>query len=213
MLERRLMRARNLIFRIIPKAGIVVRVVGGVGSSALWNQENVMSRSGAALVFVVIGVVSTSAAELPARKAGLWEMKTTTSEGHSVSMQQCIDAQTDQAMQAGVGSASQRDCSKRDVQKSGTTTTIDSVCTTAGKTRTFHAVITGSFDSGYSMEITTQGAQPAARTTTIAAKWLGPCAADQKPGDVIMPNGMKMNTLNMQKGMGQPGAPGAPPAR
>jgi hypothetical protein len=28
-----------------------------------------------------------------------------------------------------------------------------------------------------------------------------------------MPNGMKMNTLNMQKGMGQPGAPGAPPAR
>jgi septal ring-binding cell division protein DamX len=171
-----------------------------------------MGRFGAALALVVIGVVSAFAAEITTRKAGLWEMKTTTSEGNSVSMQQCTDAQTDQAMQAGVGSASQRDCSKRDVQKSGATTTIDSVCTTAGKPRTFHAVITGSFDSGYTMTITTQGeGQPAARTTTIAAKWLGPCAADQKPGDVIMPNGMKMNIQNMQKGMGQPGAPGAPP--
>jgi hypothetical protein len=34
---------------------------------------------------------------------------------------------------------------------------------------------------------------------TMAAKWLGPCAADQKPGDMIMGNGMKMNILEMQK--------------
>ena len=32
---------------------------------------------------------------------------------------------------------------------------------------------------------------------TIAAKWLGPCAADQKPGDMIMSNGMKINIRNM----------------
>jgi len=67
-----------------------------------------MGRFGAALALVVIGVVSAFAAEITTRKAGLWEMKTTTSEGNSVSMQQCTDAQTDQAMQAGVGSASQR---------------------------------------------------------------------------------------------------------
>ena len=29
------------------------------------------------------------------------------------------------------------------------------------------------------------------------AKWLGPCAADQKPGDMIMPNGMKLNIQNL----------------
>ena len=34
---------------------------------------------------------------------------------------------------------------------------------------------------------------------TITAKWLGPCAAGQKPGDVIMANGMTMNVLNMPK--------------
>jgi hypothetical protein len=172
-----------------------------------------MGRVGAALFLLVASAVSISAAELPARKAGLWDIKTTASAGRSVQIQQCVDAKTDQAMQAHVGSMPQRDCSKRDVQKSGATTTIDSVCTVAGKTLTAHVVITGNFDSDYTMVITSQSdAQPAQRTTTMSAKWLGPCAADQKPGDMIMPNGMKMNLLDMQKGMGQPGAAGAPPA-
>jgi len=34
---------------------------------------------------------------------------------------------------------------------------------------------------------------------TITATWLGACAAGQKPGDVMMPNGMTMNVLQMQK--------------
>jgi hypothetical protein len=44
---------------------------------------------------------------------------------------------------------------------------------------------------------------------TMTATWLGPCAADQRPGDMIMPGGMKMNILDIQKR----GAPGmmAPP--
>jgi Protein of unknown function (DUF3617) len=176
------------------------------------NQEESMGRVGAVLFLSMACVASASAAEFPARKAGLWEVKTTTSTGHSVQIQQCVDAKTDEAMQANVGAAPQRDCSKRDVQKSGATITIDSVCTTAGKTRTSHMVITGSFDSDYTMVITSQSdALPAPRTTTMSAKWLGPCAADQKPGDMIMPNGMKMNLQNMQKGMVPPGAPGVPP--
>ena len=172
-----------------------------------------MGRIGAALCLFVIGAAAASAAELPARKAGLWEVKTTTADGRSVSIQQCTDAQTDQAMQSSVGAANQRNCAKRDVQKSGDTMTIDSVCTTGGKTRTAHVVITGSFDSGYTMTITSQGeGASAARTTSMAAKWLGPCAADQKPGDMIMANGMKMNILDMQKGIRPPRAPGAPAA-
>ena len=31
----------------------------------------------------------------------------------------------------------------------------------------------------------------------IEAKWLGPCKADQKPGDIVMGNGMKMNINDM----------------
>jgi hypothetical protein len=46
----------------------------------------------------------------------------------------------------------------------------------------------------------------------VAAKWLGPCHADQKPGDMIMPGGVKMNLRDLGNGIGVPGgAPGAPP--
>ena len=36
-------------------------------------------------------------------------------------------------------------------------------------------------------------------TMTMDAKWLGPCAADQKPGDMIMSNGMKINIPETEK--------------
>jgi hypothetical protein len=173
-----------------------------------------MGRVSAALFLLVICAVSASAADLPTRKAGLWEI-TTGMGGHSVKMQQCVDAATDRAMQTRSGTAPNGDCSKRDVQKSGTTTTIDAVCTIAGKTRTSHIVVNGSFDSEYTLTVTSQAeGQPAGPPATLSAKWLGPCAADQRPGDMIMPNGMKMNIesmQNMQKGMMPPGAAGAPP--
>jgi hypothetical protein len=175
-----------------------------------------MGRTCVALFLLVIGAASAAAADLPTRKAGLWEI-TTGMGDHAVKMQQCVDAATDQAMQARAGTAPQRDCSKHDVQKSGNTTTIDAVCTAAGKSRTSHIVIIGSFDSEYTLTVTSQTeGQPARPPATLNAKWLGPCAADQKPGDMIMPNGMKMNIQsmqNMQKGMVPPGAAGAPPGQ
>jgi hypothetical protein len=44
----------------------------------------------------------------------------------------------------------------------------------------------------------------------MAAKWIGPCAADQKPGDMIMANGMKINILDAQKRGPPPGVPQPP---
>jgi hypothetical protein len=169
-----------------------------------------MNRFVGALLLILAGAAPVFAAELPPRKAGLWEMKTTVASGRTISMQQCVDAKTDEVMQATSAANAQRDCSKRDVQKSGNTITIDSVCTMAGKPRTAHTVITGSFDSGYTMAITSQ-TDGAPRTINIEAKWLGPCAADQKPGDTIMPNGAKMNVLDMKKDAPPSATPGAPP--
>jgi hypothetical protein len=34
---------------------------------------------------------------------------------------------------------------------------------------------------------------------TINAKWLGPCKPGQKPGDIVMPGGMKINPQDYQK--------------
>jgi Protein of unknown function (DUF3617) len=165
-----------------------------------------MSRSGLALLLIVTFAVPAAAADMPGRKAGLWEV-TTHVASHPITMKQCIDAATDQAMQSHA-SSSGANCSKRDVQKSATGMTIDSVCTIAGKSMSSHIVISGSFDSNYTMTITSEGGSlPAARTITLEAKWLGPCAADQKPGDTIMSNGVKMNIVDMQKAMRPPVAP------
>jgi Protein of unknown function (DUF3617) len=158
-------------------------------------------------VLGVIGAVPASAAELPSRKPGLWEIKVNL-ESRNIpgqTMQQCIDAATDQMMQSGTGPAGQNACSKRDVQQSAGAITIDSVCTVGGKATTSHAEITGSFDSAYTMTMTTDVATaPGGKSViTMAAKWLGPCAADQKPGDMIMANGTKINVLDMQKKAGK----------
>jgi hypothetical protein len=166
-------------------------------------------------ILAVVGVMPALAAEMPARKPGLWELKMTF-ENRNVpgqTMQQCIDASTDQMMQSNVGSMTQAACTKRDVQRSANGITIDSTCTVAGKTTTTHAVIIGSLDSAYTMTVTSDGGPaPGGKTNmTMAAKWLGPCAAGQRPGDMIMPNGMKINVPEMQKRGVPPGAiPGRP---
>jgi hypothetical protein len=167
------------------------------------QEEDRMGRWGVTAVLVLAGALPVVAAELPTRKAGLWEVKMSFENrgGMGQSIQQCIDPATDQAMQSSTGPLAQAACSKRDIQKSGDTVTIDSTCTVAGKTATSHAVIIGSLQSAYTMTVTSESdALPGGKMTmTMAAKWLGPCAADQKPGDMIMGNGFKMNILEMQK--------------
>ena len=154
------------------------------------------------------------ALDMPARKPGLWELKMAfeSSKIPERVMQQCIDAATDKLMNTNFGGAAQENCSKRDVQNVGGVITVDSVCTFGPATTTSHAVITGQFDSAYTVDVTSsrQGApasgMPASGSThmKIEAKWLGPCAAGQKPGDVMMGAGMKMNILEMQKLRGAP---------
>jgi Protein of unknown function (DUF3617) len=165
--------------------------------------EDLMKRIGTTALVVLAGVLPALAAELPARKAGLWEVKTSfeNRNGAGPTIQQCIDASTDQMMQSSAGPLAQAACTRRDIQKSGDTITMDSTCALGGKTATSYAVITGSFESAYTMTVTSQSdSLPGGKMTmTMAAKWLGPCAADQKPGDMIMGNGLKINILEMQK--------------
>jgi hypothetical protein len=149
-------------------------------------------------VFFILSAVSTSGAEFPARKAGLWEI--TIAGAHAFTVRQCSDAATDEAMEQTVFGVA-GDCAKRDVQKSGSMITVVSVCKSARKTMISHVVITGSLDSEYSMTLTKQSpGRSGGPSMTLSAKWLGPCGAGQRPGDVIMLNGTKFNILDLPKG-------------
>jgi Protein of unknown function (DUF3617) len=154
--------------------------------------------------------VRALALDMPARKAGQWELKMSFDNGAIPvqTLRQCIDAVTDKLMKSDFGGSPQQTCEKQDISRSGATLVVDSVCSFHGVTSTTHAVVTGSFDSAYTMEITSkrQGgpavpgmASGSESHMTIAAKWLGPCADGQRPGDIIMSNGMKMNVLDMKK--------------
>jgi len=163
------------------------------------------------LILALICTAPTLAAELPSRKAGLWEVQMAIENRNAPPqvIKQCIDTVTDQMMQSSAGPYSAAVCPKRDVQRSANSITIDSSCTIAGKTATAHAVVTGTFDSAYTMTVTSQSeALPSSdMTMTVDGRWLGPCATDQRPGDMIFENGRKVNLLDALKGMSSPNAP------
>jgi len=169
-----------------------------------------MRRQLAALAACLFCASPALALDMPQRKAGLWEL-TMSFMGRRLPAQvikQCTDAASDKLMNGNFSGAGAAHCSKQDVAHSGATMVVDSVCEIAGATTTSHAVITGSFDSAYTVDVTStrSGGRPVpgmaaggATHMTIAAKWLGPCAAGQRPGDMIMSNGMKMNVLDLRK--------------
>jgi hypothetical protein len=151
--------------------------------------------------------------DLPPRKPGLWQMSTSIGNGEAVTLQECVDPQNDKAMRSRLASAPRINCAERVAPKSGDTITIDATCALiGGQTATHHMVFTGSFDSNYTMTMTNQPPPglPVLPTVTMTAKWLGPCAAGQRPGDMILPNGETINIPDLQKGA--PAAPGAPMA-
>jgi len=69
---------------------------------------------------------------------------------------------------------------------------------------TSHSDIVGDFDSAYTVKTTSHSEHgpsglPRDSTMTIEAKWLGACKPDQKPGDIVMPGGFKINIRDAEK--------------
>jgi len=137
--------------------------------------------------------------DVPKRKSGLWEIKLQTSRKEGVrTMQMCVDQQTDNAVRQLVELRRHESCKKVTLQREGDKQLVDAECKLGGnQTAKTHGVITGSFDSAYKIESSSTFAEPVqgkpVGSAVIEARWTGPCQSDQKPGDVILANGMKFN--------------------
>jgi len=119
-------------------------------------------------------------------------------------MQHCTDESTDKEMSTTFSPLSKDLCSKQDTQKTATGYVTDSACKVGAMSITSHSEITGDFNSGYTVKSTAHNEGgpanvPRDSTTTIEAKWLGACKPDQKPGDIVLPSGVKMNVKDMEK--------------
>ena len=168
--------------------------------------RQLLSFGSALALLALLPAGAAVAVELPVRKAGLWEMKVLRAGSPSpeMTMQQCTDETTDKDMATAMSPMGKEMCSKQDIQKTATGYVSDSVCGIAGMSITSHAEITGDFNSAYTVKSTAHSERgptgvPRDSTTTIEAKWLGACKPDQKPGDIMMPGGMKMNVKDMEK--------------
>jgi hypothetical protein len=85
---------------------------------------------GATSILVLFCAMPALAAELPSRKPGLWQVKTSIGGSNVPApvIKQCIDATTDQMMQSSAGPSAPAACPERDVQRSENSITIDSTC-------------------------------------------------------------------------------------
>jgi uncharacterized protein DUF3617 len=157
-------------------------------------------------VLATLGVcIQAQAFDFPKRKSGLWEIETSSGAhpGAAQKAQMCIDQKTDDALnQMGTG-MSEDMCSKSNIRREGSAIVTDSVCKFGTTTATTHSVVTGQFDSAYKVETQSTYDPPMAGmkegSAVIHARWVGPCKPDQKPGDMILPSGVKVNVNDRPK--------------
>lgn len=142
--------------------------------------------------------------ELPKRKPGLWQIDTKMNAmpAGMGPMEMCIDEKTDNLVQQSAGDASAQ-CEKMTAKKEGDAFVVRSVCKMGGSTTTTEGKFTGQFDSNYRGEIHVAYDPPVhgmdKSDMVISAKWLGPCKAGQKPGDMTMPGGAGMpKSINVE---------------
>ena len=164
-----------------------------------------MQKAFPALVLLAATTVLMGQADLPKRKAGLWEVTMTIdgNKGPMPTAKMCIDAATDAEFYKMGAGMSQSACSKHDIQVSGKVVTINSVCSfTGSRTSTTHATTTFAGDTAYHTEANIHYAPPLMNKSDTAiaqdGKWIGPCGADMQPGDIMMPGGIKLNVKNMR---------------
>jgi hypothetical protein len=148
--------------------------------------------TGAAILFAGVA----AADPLPHEKLGLW-LQDATTMGQHVSGQYCIDATTEARMSVFSSAAAHNGKCQRGpiVHQADGSWTDESTCEfRPGAKKTTRAVISGDFNSKFTMALTS--VPDGASIMNMTATWTGPCKPGMKGGDVIMSNGMKMNLLD-----------------
>lgn len=148
-------------------------------------------------------IPTLAAAQVPMRRDGLWEMTMQMSAPVAMTMtsKQCTDASQEKAgamFRNNSPNAGGVDCKAGvPLPAAGGGWSYSSTCTMHNMTMSTSGTVRGDFRTGYHMDSTTRMSpapmpQMAQTHMIIDAKWLGPCPADMKPGDMEM-NGHRVS--------------------
>ena len=150
------------------------------------------------------GLLPAGADELPIRKPGLWEIKIKLTGGAAPTamMRHCTDESVDRKMSTMFNPLAPALCTKSSIQKERDLYTIDSSCSADDKIVKVHSDVSGDFQSSYTVVTDTKiqddpDSDPTLSSMTLEGKYLGSCKFGQKPGDVVMAGGLKVNIKDM----------------
>jgi hypothetical protein len=142
--------------------------------------------------------------ELPIRKPGLWEMKIRLTGGAAPTamMRHCTDETVDRQMSTMFNPLAPPPCTKSSVQKEGDHYTVTASCTAEDKNVRIMSDVSGDFQSSYTVVTETKiqddpDSDPSLSSMTLEGKYAGACKFGQKPGDVVMAGGLKVNVKSM----------------
>ena len=156
---------------------------------------------------LVLAAFFAQAQDVPKRKSGLWELKRTTerTEGKERIVQLCIDEASDNVFRQLAEGMRRESCKTEKVRREGDRLLVDAVCN-LGRAQVIaktQAVITGKFDSAYKIESKSTYDPPmrgkAEGSALLEARWLGACKPDQRPGDYILSNGVKLRASDPEE--------------
>ena len=140
--------------------------------------------------------------DLPLRKAGRWEQKTTMDEGgkkHEQTLTICIDAEMERNTALASDAEHKKSCAKYDVKKEGGTVVVESTCNMNGRDVESRTEMKGDFQSTFDVTInsTTSGMQDSQsvsvkRVIEQQGKFLGESCGDLKAGEAMGTDGTRL---------------------
>jgi Protein of unknown function (DUF3617) len=149
-----------------------------------------------------VGAAVTLADDLPLLKPGLWQISATTSHSHRRRTSKlCVDRSTLGLMLDVGAKMPHPNCSRNERHITGGTMVSDGICRIGKSQSTTHTVVTYHGDSAYDVDIQAHYDPPlfgrSDSTSHQSARWIGACPAGMKPGDMLTPEGIKMNLAEL----------------
>ena len=148
------------------------------------------------------GTALAADVELPLRKAGKWEQKTTMEEGgknHEQTLTICIDAEMERNTAVNSAGEHKAHCTKYEVKKDGDKVVIDATCKMNGRDVESFTEMSGDFQNTFDVKIssTTSGMQDSQsisikRVIEQRGKYLGESCGDLKAGEAMGTDGTKV---------------------
>lgn len=152
---------------------------------------------------ILTALAAGTAATLPERRAGLWEMTTVMDEGNGPrdqTMKMCIDASMEKNTVSASIADHQSNCSTYEIKPDGGKTVVDSDCLYNGRKVMSTTNMSGDFKNAFEIKIesTTTDPKETSRTTVVKrtitqlGKFLSESCGDLKPGEAMGSDGTRL---------------------